>query len=1319
MIGTRIGQYEIIEELGKGGMATVFRAFHPQMERFVAVKIIHRALAAEAGGIERFRREARLISRLEHPHLLPVYDYAPEHDPPYIVMRYLEGGTLKDVLNSRGRLPLGEIAHLMRQICSAIDYAHRQGVIHRDIKPANIMIDPEGNAFVADFGIARINDTQGMTQTGFTVGTPGYMSPEQGMGSADINSRADIYSLGVMVFEMATGHAPYTGATPMAVLMQHIQNPIPSALEVAPDLPEEFDEIISRALAKKPEDRHARAGQLADELVALAGQAANRTPHELQTAAQISVATMQQRRAAKEDEIQTLMQKFEAQRGTMPDVPTAATPATPQSVPMSIPGPKTDSTIPEITAQTPSRTPVLIAAAVVLLILAIGAGVLFVSNQQAAEAATQTQVAANLQATQQANTQVAIAAATDTEAAVLAVTATENAQQTFEAMLETTAVMLASLTAEAQANIAGDSPTDTPTDAATATNTPRPATDTPIPPTPATPVVLARRTMDIRLGPGPNFPVLMTLEEGEELEILGISEDGRWFQVLLPDGSEGWVLFSSTIAQLLGDREVLAVAVAPTLTPTDTPTSTPSATRTPTATSTPTATNTPSSTPTFTPTPTNTFTPTHTPTATDTATKTLTPTDTFTPTNTPTKTATPTNTPTNTPTSTFTPTPTSTDTPTNTPTLTSTPTLTPTPTSTSTNTPTSTPTPTSTNTPTSTPTTIPTEPPTPSPTPIPLGVLPYVMDFEQPEDLQGSDFLPTAWSQLIEGGESVLAGQARLNEPFIILGREVPEWLTTPDFVINFRAYLGATEGTRIVFRYMQNIGYNALEITPGAMTLKRNGNGTNPLTDRQQEIRLRQVNVPINTQEWNNYTIWIEGRRLYIYLNNDLVINVEDTTQPALGAGLILLQGNNAFQANRFDDIVIQRAEPGSDHFEAGVVPTTWTSNSTRLVTTARENDGNQFLRIEGAAEAEPIMPDTRDFEIRCRLWNEVGGQQIYLRDSANGTLRMDFVAGNMVMDYLDGAGQSVFSQDFPNLYRRGAWLDFHALFVGDRLEIFFDGETIFEETLSASPAAGGIRFAAAQEGDVFRVDDCLITLSVSERSTGASFAFEVQESVLKRDFRYLRSDLDENFADKFRTENWWIGGQNAVGQFTNDPSAAEHQNFLRMAHLGQPTFRLFKESIGVSLFAMPDTITATNAATDLYIEVDVRFLPGSTGTAWLNVRSTLTLAGSDVEGYRMALSRDINGGTRLIIDYQSATSSRIFYDGAIPGADVDPLPEWIQLRAITIGDKLAFFANGRFITFVEGAEKLIGTLALGVEPGTTADFDSLLIRDTTPHGQ
>ncbi|RMG76108.1 MAG: serine/threonine protein kinase, partial [Chloroflexi bacterium] len=166
MIGTRIGSYEIIEEIGRGGMATVYRAYQPSTDRFVAIKVIHQSVALMDQGIERFQREARLIARLEHPHLLPVFDFDASHDPPYIVMRYLEGGTLKDILDKHP-LPLNEIAFMMRQITSALDYAHRQGVIHRDIKPSNIMIDQEGNAFLMDFGIARISgsDMTGLTQT--------------------------------------------------------------------------------------------------------------------------------------------------------------------------------------------------------------------------------------------------------------------------------------------------------------------------------------------------------------------------------------------------------------------------------------------------------------------------------------------------------------------------------------------------------------------------------------------------------------------------------------------------------------------------------------------------------------------------------------------------------------------------------------------------------------------------------------------------------------------------------------------------------------------------------------------------------------------------------------------------------------------------------------------------------------------------------------------------------------------------------------------------------------------------------------------------
>ncbi|MCA9910546.1 MAG: serine/threonine protein kinase, partial [Anaerolineae bacterium] len=211
LVGTRLGPYEIIEEIGKGGMATVYRAYQPSIGRFVALKIIHRAIASDSKALERFQREARLIARLEHPHLLPVYDYNGEHDPPYIVMRYLEGGTLKDALEA-GAIPLTDTVHILRQVSAALDYAHRQGVIHREIKPSNVLIDTEGNAFLMDFGIARLVESEsGITQTGFAVGTPTYMSPEQGMGLHNVDGRSDIYALGIVLFQMLVGRAPFEG----------------------------------------------------------------------------------------------------------------------------------------------------------------------------------------------------------------------------------------------------------------------------------------------------------------------------------------------------------------------------------------------------------------------------------------------------------------------------------------------------------------------------------------------------------------------------------------------------------------------------------------------------------------------------------------------------------------------------------------------------------------------------------------------------------------------------------------------------------------------------------------------------------------------------------------------------------------------------------------------------------------------------------------------------------------------------------------------------------------------------------------------------
>jgi tetratricopeptide (TPR) repeat protein len=270
-----LGSYQIMEQIGVGGMATVYRARQPSMDRIVAIKVIQGGLTDPAA-IQRFQREARLVARLEHPHILPVYDFDAAHDPPYIVMRCLDGGTLEAVLE-RGPLPPIDAAVLMRQVCAGLDYAHRQGVIHRDVKPSNILIDQDGNAFVSDFGIARSAEGSAslrLTQEGMVLGSVEYMSPEQVMGRRDIDPRSDLYSLGVLLFQMLSGHLPYESDPPLGVLAMHLNAPIPSLHELCPHLPPEIDAVIQKALAKSRDDRYTSAVVLSASLDAALGLAA-------------------------------------------------------------------------------------------------------------------------------------------------------------------------------------------------------------------------------------------------------------------------------------------------------------------------------------------------------------------------------------------------------------------------------------------------------------------------------------------------------------------------------------------------------------------------------------------------------------------------------------------------------------------------------------------------------------------------------------------------------------------------------------------------------------------------------------------------------------------------------------------------------------------------------------------------------------------------------------------------------------------------------------------------------------------------------------
>jgi serine/threonine protein kinase len=266
VIGQNVGQYRVIEQIGLGGMATVYKAYQASMDRYVAIKVLPHHFLHDPTFLGRFEREARTIARLEHIHILPVYDYGRHEDVPYLVMRYVEGGSLSSLLKEHpAGLPLTEASRLIGQIASALDYAHARGVIHRDIKPSNMLLDYEGNVLLTDFGIAKIAEATVQLTTGGTVGTPAYMSPEQGMGK-ELTPATDVYSLGVVLYQILTGRVPFEAETPIAVIHAHIYDPLPLPRNFRPDLPEAVERVLLKALAKAPGDRYQTAGEMAAAL---------------------------------------------------------------------------------------------------------------------------------------------------------------------------------------------------------------------------------------------------------------------------------------------------------------------------------------------------------------------------------------------------------------------------------------------------------------------------------------------------------------------------------------------------------------------------------------------------------------------------------------------------------------------------------------------------------------------------------------------------------------------------------------------------------------------------------------------------------------------------------------------------------------------------------------------------------------------------------------------------------------------------------------------------------------------------------------------
>lgn len=261
-VGENVGAYRIVAQLGQGGMATVLKAYHAALDRYVALKVMHPVFEQDAGFVQRFNREARIVARLEHPNIVPVYDFSEHRGLAYLVMRFVDGETLKARLQ-RGPLRPAQITQIAEQAGAGISYAHKQGVLHRDIKPSNFMLcedpgEPDTlKIYLTDFGLARIAAMGESTLSrDMMLGTPQYISPEQAKGVRDLDARTDIYSLGVVMFELTTGQVPFSADTPYSVIHDHIFTPLPMPTSINPNVPEGVERVLLKALSKERDDRY-------------------------------------------------------------------------------------------------------------------------------------------------------------------------------------------------------------------------------------------------------------------------------------------------------------------------------------------------------------------------------------------------------------------------------------------------------------------------------------------------------------------------------------------------------------------------------------------------------------------------------------------------------------------------------------------------------------------------------------------------------------------------------------------------------------------------------------------------------------------------------------------------------------------------------------------------------------------------------------------------------------------------------------------------------------------------------------------------------
>jgi serine/threonine protein kinase len=590
LTGQVLGSYQLRELIGVGGMGTVYRGYQTTLERAVAVKVLSTALASEAGYVERFYREAKTAATLEHAHIVPVHDFGIQGNLSYVVMRLLTGGTLADRMQDRADknkpLPsLGEIASLLRQIGSALDYAHSQNVIHRDIKPSNVMFDNQGNSYLVDFGIAKLLEaTSALTNTGTTMGTPAFMPPEQ-WRSEDLTPAADQYALGATIYSLVVGRVPYEATTPYGLMHKHLnEKPDPPHLKRA-GIPEAISLVLERAMAKTPDQRFPTVTAFASAFESAAsGQIGERTG--------FFTATLPTKTAH-------IPAPLTSSAASVPPQTPASMPPT-STPPPRTPTPPGGASVPAMTVPPPPRPihrhPVVWVLGLALIAALVALGVMLLSGEDKTKTATPpaTGPVAGIEISSTVTptgtpspvstaTASPESTATPTREAGLVVlpshtpsdtpttvpsdtprpTATPTGTPTHTPTLTPTLTPTATLTF---------TPTPTATPTQTLTNTPRPSntprptlppTNTQPPPT-ATPAAVAAGQPTLVIGgmgaylrDAPSPDARFTSISNMSLPIIGRSEDGAWYQVEY-QGRPAWVR-RSTFVRVEGDLDRVPV----------------------------------------------------------------------------------------------------------------------------------------------------------------------------------------------------------------------------------------------------------------------------------------------------------------------------------------------------------------------------------------------------------------------------------------------------------------------------------------------------------------------------------------------------------------------------------------------------------------------------------------------------------------------------------------------------------------------------------------------------------------------------------------